>query len=52
MSKKLLVIGHDGASFDVCNSPIEVGDLKNLASLFAGDARADFETTFPPITCS
>jgi predicted AlkP superfamily phosphohydrolase/phosphomutase len=50
MGKKLLVIGLDGASFNVLDSLIEKGYLKNLAGLIDGGARADLETTFPPIT--
>jgi len=50
MSKKLLVIGLDGASFDVLDPLIEKGYLPNIASLIAGGSRADLETTFPPIT--
>ncbi|MFY9609542.1 MAG: alkaline phosphatase family protein [Blastocatellia bacterium] len=50
MKKKLLVIGLDGASFNVLDPLIEDGHLKNLARLIAGGARADLETTFPPIT--
>src|SRR3954465_6954965 len=50
MSEKLLVIGLDGASFNVLDSLIEKGHLKNLARLIDGGARAELETTFPPIT--
>jgi predicted AlkP superfamily phosphohydrolase/phosphomutase len=50
MKKKLLVIGLDGASFNVLDPLIEKGHLQNLAALIAGGARADLETTFPPIT--
>ncbi|MEK6301428.1 MAG: alkaline phosphatase family protein [Acidobacteriota bacterium] len=50
MKKKLLVIGLDGASFDVLDPLIEKGRLKNLAALIARGARADLITTFPPIT--
>src|SRR5215211_2891832 len=50
MGKKLLVIGLDGASFNVLDSLIEKGYLKNLAKLIEGGARAPLETTFPPIT--
>jgi predicted AlkP superfamily phosphohydrolase/phosphomutase len=52
MTKRLLVVGLDGVSFDVLNRLIEMGGLNNFASLLAGGARADFKTTFPPITCS
>ena len=50
MRKKLLVIGLDGASFDVLDPLIEKGKLKNLAALMTRGARADLVTTFPPIT--
>ncbi|MEK6323472.1 MAG: alkaline phosphatase family protein [Acidobacteriota bacterium] len=50
MSDKLLVIGLDGASFNVLDPLIEKGYLPNIASLIAGGSRADLETTFPPIT--
>ena len=50
MSNKLLVIGLDGASFDVLDPLIEKGHLPNIAKLIAEGARGDLETTFPPIT--
>jgi predicted AlkP superfamily phosphohydrolase/phosphomutase len=50
MSNKLLVIGLDGASFNVLDPLVEKGYLPNIANLIAGGARADLETTFPPIT--
>src|ERR1044071_1198032 len=50
MSDKLLVIGLDGASFNVLDGLIEKGYLPNLAKLIADGSRADLETTFPPIT--
>ena len=50
MSKRLLVIGLDGASFNVLDPLIERGDLPNLARLIDSGARAPLETTFPPIT--
>jgi len=50
MTKKLLVIGLDGASFNVLDPLIEKGYLPNLAKLIEGGARADLVTTFPPIT--
>lgn len=50
MKNKLLVIGLDGASFNVLDPLIQNGHLKNLAGLIAGGTRADLETTFPPIT--
>jgi predicted AlkP superfamily phosphohydrolase/phosphomutase len=50
MSNKLLVIGLDGASFNVLDALIEKSYLPNIANLIANGARADLETTFPPIT--
>ena len=50
MGNKLLVIGLDGASFNVLDPLIEKGYLPNLARLAAEGSRADLETTFPPIT--
>ena len=50
MSKKLLVIGLDGDSFNVLDPLIEKGFLPNLARLIEGGARAPLETNFPPIT--
>jgi predicted AlkP superfamily phosphohydrolase/phosphomutase len=50
MSNKLLVIGLDGASFNVLDPLIDSGHLPNIAKLIAGGSRANLETTFPPIT--
>lgn len=50
MNNKLLVIGLDGASFDVLDPLIDKGYLPNIAKLIAEGARGDLETTFPPIT--
>jgi predicted AlkP superfamily phosphohydrolase/phosphomutase len=50
MTNKLLVIGLDGASFNVLDALIEQGYLPNLAGLMQNGARANLETTFPPIT--
>ncbi|HXU40002.1 MAG TPA: alkaline phosphatase family protein [Blastocatellia bacterium] len=50
MSNKLLVIGLDGASFNVLDPLIEKSQLPNIARLIKGGARAELETTFPPIT--
>ena len=52
MPKKLLVIGLDGASFNVLDRLIEKGLLPNIAKLIRDGDRADLETTFPPITSS
>jgi len=50
MSNKLLVIGLDGASFNVLDPLIEKGHLPAISKLITGGARSDLETTFPPIT--
>lgn len=50
MDSKLLVIGLDGASFNVLDALIEKGYLPNLANLIQHGSRANLETTFPPIT--
>ncbi|HWP43159.1 MAG TPA: alkaline phosphatase family protein, partial [Blastocatellia bacterium] len=50
MTNKLLVIGLDGASFNVLDALIEKGFMPNLSKLIREGARADLETTFPPIT--
>jgi predicted AlkP superfamily phosphohydrolase/phosphomutase len=50
MSNKLLVIGLDGASFNVLDPLIEKGHLPTIAKLIADGTRSDLETTFPPIT--
>jgi predicted AlkP superfamily phosphohydrolase/phosphomutase len=50
MSNKLLVIGLDGASFNVLDPLIDSGHLPNIANLIEQGSRADLETTFPPIT--
>jgi predicted AlkP superfamily phosphohydrolase/phosphomutase len=50
MDSKLLVIGLDGASFNVLDALIDKGYLPNLAALIKGGSRANLETTFPPIT--
>jgi len=50
MINKLLVIGLDGASFNVLDALIEKGYLPNLARLVSEGTRANLETTFPPIT--
>ena len=50
MSQKLLVIGLDGASFNVLDDLIVNGHLPNIARLILEGSRANLETTFPPIT--
>ncbi len=46
----LLIIGLDGATFDVIDPMIANGDLPNLRALIAGGARAPLNSTSPPMT--
>jgi predicted AlkP superfamily phosphohydrolase/phosphomutase len=50
MSQRLLVIGLDGASFQVLDALIAHGHMPSIAELMAQGARAELETIFPPIT--
>jgi predicted AlkP superfamily phosphohydrolase/phosphomutase len=50
MTRKLLVIGLDGASFNVLDPLVDSGQLPNIASLIRNGTRANLRTTFPPIT--
>src|SRR5262245_9966287 len=47
---KLLVIGLDGASFDVLDPLMKSGLMPNLQTLVSAGARSELRTTFPPIT--
>src|SRR5438128_2276824 len=48
--RRLLVIGLDGATFDVIDPMIEAGDLPNLKRLFDAGSRGPLRSTTPPIT--
>jgi len=48
--KKMVVIGIDGATFDVIDPMVERGELPNLATLMKEGCRGELESTFPPIT--
>src|SRR5215203_3943922 len=50
LSSKLLVIGLDGASFNLLDKLMANGYMPTLARLISGGTRATLETTFPPIT--
>ena len=50
MEQKLLVIGLDGASFDVIDPLMKKGLMPNVKRLVDGGVRSDLRTTFPPIT--
>ncbi|MBL8149774.1 MAG: alkaline phosphatase family protein [Blastocatellia bacterium] len=50
MSKKVLIIGLDGMTFDFVDPLIEQGRLKTLSRLMSEGVRSPLETVFPPIT--
>ena len=50
MSKKVLFIGLDGATFDVLDPLIEKGLMPRLKQFIAEGVRGPLETTIPPIT--
>lgn len=47
---KLLIIGIDGAPFDLIRPWVEAGHLPNLARLMARGVQADLASTLPPVT--
>src|ERR671938_2021061 len=50
MSKQVLFIGLDGATFDVLDPLIEKGLMPRLARFISEGVRVLLETTIPPIT--
>lgn len=50
MTKRVLVIGLDGATFDLIRPWVEEGRLPNLATLIHEGATANLQSTIPPIT--
>ncbi len=47
---KLLIVGIDGATFDLVRPWAEEGLLPNLARLMNGGVQADLNSTMPPVT--
>ncbi len=47
---KLLILGIDGATFDLILPWVEAGYLPNLARLIRGGMHADLASTLPPVT--
>jgi predicted AlkP superfamily phosphohydrolase/phosphomutase len=47
---KLLIVGIDGATFDLVRPWADEGYLPNLARLMAGGVQADLASTLPPVT--
>src|SRR5918912_2887704 len=49
-SPKVLIIGLDGATFDLIKPWAAAGNLPTFAYLLRGGVHADLESTIPPIT--
>ena len=52
MIKRVLVIGLDGATWDVLNPLLRAGNMPNLAALLARAAKGTLMSTIPPITAA
>lgn len=50
MSKRVIIIGLDGATFNIIRPMIEKGKLPNLARIMKEGAFGELESTVPPIT--
>jgi predicted AlkP superfamily phosphohydrolase/phosphomutase len=48
---KLLVIGIDGADFDILDPLFEAGRMENLQNIAEGGTKAALRSTIPPSTC-
>jgi predicted AlkP superfamily phosphohydrolase/phosphomutase len=48
--KRVLIVGLDGATFDVITPLVKAGRMPNLASLIAAGAHGILHSTIPPIT--
>jgi predicted AlkP superfamily phosphohydrolase/phosphomutase len=49
-AKRMLVVGIDGATFDLVRPFMEAGDMPTLKALVARGVSGDLESTIPPIT--
>ena len=49
-ASRVVVIGLDGATWDLLDPWIENGDLPNLAQLVEGGAAGTLESVFPPMS--
>lgn len=47
---KMLIIGWDGATFDIIKPLVEKGDMPNIASLMKNGVWGKLESTIPPLT--
>lgn len=50
LAKRVLIIGLDGATFDILNPMMANGRMPNLAELIAGGTAGILDSTKPPIT--
>ena len=50
MRYRTLILGLDGATFDVIDPLVEAGDLPNLAALIERGARGTLRSTTHPLT--
>ncbi|MFQ6119651.1 MAG: alkaline phosphatase family protein, partial [Methanosarcinales archaeon] len=50
MRDKTLVIGLDGATFDIIDPLIEEGRLKNIKHLIERGVRGNLKSTIPPLS--
>ena len=50
MSKKILILGLDGATFDIITPLIEEGWMPNLKGLIENGASGPLQSTIPPVT--
>jgi len=48
--KKIIIIGLDGATFDLINPLLEQGLLPNLERLINGGVSEELQFTIPPVT--
>ena len=48
--KKMLIIGWDGATFDMIKPLVEQGQMPNIASLMQNGVWGPLESTLPPLT--
>lgn len=52
INKKIIVIGLDGATFDLINPLIKQGKLPNLEKLIKGGASGELKSTIPPVSAA
>lgn len=51
-SKKVMIIGLDGCTFDILNPLIEQGKLPNIASLISNGVSGKLRSTVPPVSAA